>query len=61
MLLVGGKIALQPNYLISQSPEKVVQRNFEVDQGDCHSGLHIDNNLIFLKENGQEIEEYVKV
>lgn len=25
----GGKIALQPNYLISQSPEKVVLRNFE--------------------------------
>lgn len=25
----GGKISLQPNYLISQSPEKVVLRNFE--------------------------------
>lgn len=25
----GGKITLQPNYLISQSPEKVVLRNFE--------------------------------
>jgi lysine 2,3-aminomutase len=25
----GGKIALQPNYLISQSPEKVILRNFE--------------------------------
>lgn len=25
----GGKIALQPNYLLSQSPEKVVIRNFE--------------------------------
>lgn len=25
----GGKIALQPNYLISQSPNKVVLRNFE--------------------------------
>ncbi|WP_081413388.1 lysine 2,3-aminomutase [Aneurinibacillus terranovensis] len=25
----GGKIALQPNYMISQSPEKVVLRNFE--------------------------------
>ncbi|MGO4889697.1 lysine 2,3-aminomutase [Anaerobacillus sp. MEB173] len=25
----GGKIALQPNYLISQSPDKVVLRNFE--------------------------------
>lgn len=25
----GGKIALQPNYLISQSTEKVVLRNFE--------------------------------
>lgn len=25
----GGKIAVQPNYLISQSPEKVVLRNFE--------------------------------
>jgi len=25
----GGKIALQPNYLLSQSPEKVVLRNFE--------------------------------
>jgi hypothetical protein len=25
----GGKIALQPNYLISQSPEKVVLLNFE--------------------------------
>jgi lysine 2,3-aminomutase len=25
----GGKIALQPNYLISQSAEKVVLRNFE--------------------------------
>ncbi len=25
----GGKIALQPNYIISQSPEKVVLRNFE--------------------------------
>jgi lysine 2,3-aminomutase len=25
----GGKIALQPNYLISQSPEKIVLRNFE--------------------------------
>ncbi|MEH7121246.1 lysine 2,3-aminomutase, partial [Neobacillus vireti] len=25
----GGKIALQPNYLISQSPEKVMLRNFE--------------------------------
>ncbi len=25
----GGKIALQPNYVISQSPEKVVLRNFE--------------------------------
>ncbi|WP_373279218.1 lysine 2,3-aminomutase [Halalkalibacter okhensis] len=25
----GGKITLQPNYMISQSPEKVVLRNFE--------------------------------
>lgn len=25
----GGKIALQPNYLLSQSPDKVVLRNFE--------------------------------
>ncbi|GIN68067.1 lysine 2,3-aminomutase [Bacillus sonorensis] len=25
----GGKIAIQPNYLISQSPDKVVLRNFE--------------------------------
>lgn len=25
----GGKIALQPNYLISQSADKVVLRNFE--------------------------------
>lgn len=25
----GGKITLQPNYLLSQSPEKVVLRNFE--------------------------------
>jgi lysine 2,3-aminomutase len=25
----GGKITLQPNYLISQSSEKVVLRNFE--------------------------------
>ncbi|OIJ13001.1 lysine 2,3-aminomutase [Anaerobacillus arseniciselenatis] len=25
----GGKIALQPNYMISQSPQKVVLRNFE--------------------------------
>ena len=25
----GGKISLQPNYLISQSPDKVVLRNFE--------------------------------
>nr|WP_183251276.1 lysine 2,3-aminomutase [Anoxybacillus tepidamans] len=25
----GGKIALQPNYLISQTPEKVILRNFE--------------------------------
>jgi lysine 2,3-aminomutase len=25
----GGKISVQPNYLISQSPEKVVLRNFE--------------------------------
>lgn len=25
----GGKITLQPNYLISQSPDKVVLRNFE--------------------------------
>jgi lysine 2,3-aminomutase len=25
----GGKISLQPNYMISQSPEKVVLRNFE--------------------------------
>jgi lysine 2,3-aminomutase len=25
----GGKIALQPNYMISQSPDKVVLRNFE--------------------------------
>lgn len=25
----GGKIPLQPNYLISQSPEKVILRNFE--------------------------------
>ncbi len=25
----GGKIALQPNYIISQSPDKVVLRNFE--------------------------------
>lgn len=25
----GGKIAVQPNYLISQSPDKVVLRNFE--------------------------------
>jgi lysine 2,3-aminomutase len=25
----GGKIALQPNYLISQSAEKVILRNFE--------------------------------
>ncbi len=25
----GGKIVLQPNYLISQSPEKVILRNFE--------------------------------
>jgi lysine 2,3-aminomutase len=25
----GGKIALQPNYLISQSPEKTILRNFE--------------------------------
>ncbi|MCQ6276626.1 lysine 2,3-aminomutase [Bacillus sp. V3B] len=25
----GGKIALQPNYLISQNPDKVVLRNFE--------------------------------
>jgi lysine 2,3-aminomutase len=25
----GGKISLQPNYLISQSPEKIVLRNFE--------------------------------
>ncbi|PLS17040.1 lysine 2,3-aminomutase [Bacillus sp. M6-12] len=25
----GGKIALQPNYLISQSPDKVILRNFE--------------------------------
>lgn len=25
----GGKIALQPNYLISQTPEKVILRNYE--------------------------------
>jgi lysine 2,3-aminomutase len=25
----GGKIALQPNYLISQTPDKVILRNFE--------------------------------
>lgn len=25
----GGKIPLQPNYLISQSPDKVILRNFE--------------------------------
>jgi lysine 2,3-aminomutase len=25
----GGKIALQPNYIISQSPDKIVLRNFE--------------------------------
>ncbi|MFC0472326.1 lysine 2,3-aminomutase, partial [Halalkalibacter kiskunsagensis] len=25
----GGKITLQPNYMISQSPEKIVLRNFE--------------------------------
>lgn len=25
----GGKISIQPNYLISQSPDKVVLRNFE--------------------------------
>lgn len=25
----GGKIALQPNYILSQSPEKVVLRNYE--------------------------------
>ncbi len=25
----GGKITLQPNYIISQSPEKIVMRNFE--------------------------------
>lgn len=25
----GGKIALQPNYMISQSPDKVILRNFE--------------------------------
>ncbi|MED4798977.1 hypothetical protein P9684_03825 [Bacillus atrophaeus] len=25
----GGKIALQPNYVLSQSPDKVILRNFE--------------------------------
>ncbi|MCH1626347.1 lysine 2,3-aminomutase [Fredinandcohnia quinoae] len=55
----GGKISLQPNYLISQSPEKVVLRNFE---GVITTYPEPENYIAgraddYFKEIYQDIEE----